>query len=143
MNQAAIDFAVADTNTKILEYDSFIHNKPSSVLELCDFLEIPFADDYINELQKPTGPVSATNNLSQTEYESILSYNDLYNDMCERAGVTIGKGVTEIHAQYDGKSSKEDFNPDHQGSTTNRLRNVIRAQNNQIQHLKAKRGIPE
>lgn len=135
MNRAAIDFAVSDTNTKILEYDHFIRNKSSSLIELFDFMEIPISYDNVNELQQPTGPVTGSNTLSQAEYESILLYENLYNKMCELAGVSIGKSTMEIRAQYDGECSADDLDPEHMESTTNRLRLAIRNQENQIRQL--------
>jgi len=136
MNRAAVEFAVSDTNTIILEYDSFTQHKSSSVMELLEFLGIPFSDNYVTEVQQPSGPVTASNTLSQSEYESILCYDDLYTEICERAGVTRGKSKTDIKTQYDGKCGAKDLVTEHEGSTTNRLRRIVRDQNRQIYHLK-------
>ena len=135
MNRTAVDFAVLDTNTKILEYDNFIQNRSSSVMELCEFLEVPYNDDYVNQLQWPVGPVTASNVLSQSEYDSILCYDKFYSEVCERAGVARGKSTTDIQHQYNGKCSSTNFDSEHEESATNRLRRVINAQKNQIRQL--------
>ena len=138
MNRAAVDFAVSDGNTKILEYNSFIRDKSSSVAELLNCLEIPRRGDYASELERPTGPVTASNVLSQAEYESILYYDDLYTEMCVQARVKRGKSKKEIQKQYDGRCSAKDFDEGFGDSTTNRLRGKIRSQEKQIQQLKLK-----
>jgi len=135
MNRAAVDFAVLDKHTKILEYDSFTRDKSSFVMELCDFLETPFSDDYPDQLQRPVGSVTASNVLSQSEYETIFPYDRLYREVCERAGVARGKSAADIQHQYNGKCSAADFDSEHEESATNRLRRVINAQKNQIRQL--------
>ena len=86
-------------------------------------------------MQHPTGPETATNTLSQSEYESILCYIDLYNEICQGAGVARGKSTTDIQGQYDGECRAEDLASEYEKATTNRLRWVVRAQGNQILRL--------
>lgn len=137
MNSAAISFAVSDSNTIILEYDSFVRNEPVSVSGLLRFLKIPPTADYEKELQKSIGPVTGSIALNQSEYESILPYDDLYGQLCELCDVVRGKNRNDIQSKYDGNCSSESFDSELEVSTTNQLRRIIRAQKIQIRDLKA------
>lgn len=132
MNRAALEFAIQDKHTYIIEYDAFIRDMPAAVNGLCDFLDTPVLGEYTDKLQQPTGPVTASNALSQAEYESIMSYDRLYSDLCEQAGVVRGKDTAAIHAQYDGNCDAIDLDTRHEGLTTNRLRRVIRVQEKRL-----------
>jgi len=135
MNRAAVDFFRTDSNSVILEYDHFTRNKSVSVEELSNYLGIPCAGDYVGELERHTGPVTGSNVLSHTEYESILCYDDLYSEICKQAGVTRGKNRAQIRSQYEGNFHAEDFSTGLGESTTNRLRAIIRQLENRVQFL--------
>ena len=136
MNRVALQFAASDKNTRVLEYDSFTQNLQAAVLEVCKFLNTPFSDHYVEGLQRPVGPTTTSRALSQSEYEAILRYDNLYSSLCEQSGVRRGKDTNDIRVRYDGKCSSSDLDTAYEGLTTNRLRNIIRVKDNSIRQLK-------
>ena len=135
MNRAALHFAATDNSTEILEYDAFNSDKIASVRGLCDFLDVPFSVDLVDELRQPTGPVTNSLSLSQSEYEDILPYDYKYNTLCEKYGLIRGESSREIIDRYEGNCTALDLNLEHIESTTNRLRNVNRSLNKRVSKL--------
>ncbi len=135
MNRAAIEFAVADSNTMILEYDRFAQDKPASLAGLCEFLKTPVADGYVEQLNQPSGPVSSWIKLSQAEYEAVWPYEERYTRACTEADLVRGQSVDAVQQMYNGKCSSSDFDPETEAFTSNRLRRIIRKQNDQIHQL--------
>lgn len=138
MNRAALEFAVADENTLIFEYDEFIKNKRVSLSKLCKLLNIPFNPSLLKALETQTGPSTGNISLSQAEFEAIFPYSILYKKLCKKMGIRTGKRIAEIERKYNGKCTEDNLNTDYIESTTNPLRHIIRRQKRQIAKLSEK-----
>ncbi len=132
MNTAAVEFARVDGNTKIIEYDCFIQDKATAVIEVCDFLGVINRLGLTEQLGRVTGPMTGSITLSQPEYEAILPYDLLYTRLTERAGVIRGLSTKNIQNHYGGNCASDDLDPAHMESTTNRLRQIIRLQKSKL-----------
>ena len=73
--------------------------------------------------------------LSQAEFESIVTYDSLYNDLCKRIKISRTRSSTDVIQRYDGKSAAVDYNPKYEEFTTNPLRRIIRQKDAQIRKL--------
>ena len=136
MNRATLHFTATDNLTRILEYDAFNSDKIASVRGLCDFLDLPCSDDLAEELRQPTGPVTTSLSLSQSEHEDILPYDNKYDALCEKYGLIRGKSLGEITGRYEGNCTKLELNLEQVESTTNWLRYVNRALNSKVSNSK-------
>lgn len=135
MNRAALEFAHGDPKTFVIEYDHFTRNKLEKAGELCGFLGLGLTEDAARSLGSPTGPVTTKPQLSQSEFESILAYDDLHTGLCGRYGVSRGRSREELITKYDGNCTARDYDIRYQDFTTNRLRRIIMQKSVRIREL--------
>ncbi len=136
MSRAALEFAEGDSQSLVFEYDRFVRTQRESVAKLCDHLGVEFRDAYLNQLDSPVGSMTPRIALSEVEYRSIAHYEDRYQELCDRFDLDRPVGPEDVHRHYRGHCDAECLDPQYDGLTTNRLRNVIRDKDEAIKLLR-------
>lgn len=136
MSRAALEFAITDSNTLVLEYNSFCADPEASIAELCCFLDSPLLESARKRASMSAGPRTGSIALSNKEFIETEEYLKPYRVLCQRLNLVRPFDEYVVLGKYEGKCFANDLEPDYEGLTTNRLRNIIRQKENQITQLK-------
>lgn len=136
MNLAAVEFAVSDKNTMIVEYDKYKAELPESAVRVCDFLELAFSETVSKAATTSKGPVTSSISLSQGEFDEALEYGKLYWQMCEKFRLYSPLTADGLTQRYEGRCTQPDMDKSYDGLTTNQLRRIILKQKKELEQLK-------
>ena len=135
MCRAALEFAVQDENTLVVEYEKLSTHGPEVVEQLCHHLGTKYEEEYAELLDKPFGPITSSITLSQEEFEDILPYSNHYRELLSKYLNLPLRSLDDTLKNYRGKCVAQSKNISIEGVTTNRLRNEIRKRDQLIARL--------
>jgi hypothetical protein len=114
-------------NVLIISYENFIEDKRSTIIKICDFLQLPYHESYYHFSLKNIGFVTNKTNLTKDEIIYLQPFMQVYKSLLQQHGINLnGQVLEKIYTKLIKRPSeysvceKENYN--------NRISNFLRKQ---------------
>lgn len=127
MNAAAVEFALSDPLTLLVEYDAFVRDKPRTAAAIAQFLGWPEEQHEGAGFSKTMGPATSSIVLSETEFNAIAPYARRHVELCEQFQAKNANHEAQLLERFRGKCLGSDYDARYDGLVPNALRRAIRS----------------